>query len=160
MSLSVADSGSSSTTLISDTYLLWKNPGTSQPNRPGTSNGQRGSASRRSSTIGTTSPASPSSASPDLSSSSPHSPPLPPDANASDQNSALTFESKCPSILPISIPFPSTYRVDGRYWRLPPSFEATFLGIPALFVRCMYTLSVSITRTRSYHLASWTTSKT
>ncbi|KAF5321720.1 hypothetical protein D9619_001936 [Psilocybe cf. subviscida] len=152
MSLSVADSGSSSTSLISDTYLLWKNPGTSQQNKPGSSSGQRGSASsRRSSVIGTPTAAASSSSSEPSSSSS-----------TSDENStpAADHPTKCPSILPISIPFPTTYRVDGRYWRLPPSFEATFLGIPALFVRCMYTLSVSIMRTRSYRLASWTTSKT
>jgi hypothetical protein len=163
MSLSVADSGSSSTSLISDTYLLWKNPGTSQQNRPGSSSSQRRSASsRRASITGTA--ASASSSSPDASSSTPTSyfPSHPSNANAADEDSApvIDQQTKCPSILPISIPFPATYRVDGRHWRLPPSFEATFLGIPALFVRCMYTLSVSITRTRSYHLASWTTSKT
>ncbi|KAH9485031.1 hypothetical protein JR316_0001935 [Psilocybe cubensis] len=69
-------------------------------------------------------------------------------------------DQRCPSILPLYIQFPHFYEVEGKNWRLPPSFEATFLGIPALFVRCMYTLSITITRTRSYHLASWTTNKT
>ncbi|KJA28976.1 hypothetical protein HYPSUDRAFT_128152 [Hypholoma sublateritium FD-334 SS-4] len=74
------------------------------------------------------------------------------------QNSAA--EPKCPSILPIHIQFPQFYTSEGRAWRLPPTFEATFLGVPALFVRCMYTVAITITRTRSYHLASWTTNKT
>ncbi|KAF8897075.1 hypothetical protein CPB84DRAFT_1781501 [Gymnopilus junonius] len=105
MSLSVADSGSISTTLISETQDLWKQC---------------------------------------------------PAPNPQEQR----MEPKCPSILPIYIQFPAAYEAEGKYWRLPPSFEATFLGIPALFVRCTFSLSITITRTRSYHLASWTTSKT
>ncbi|PPR00983.1 hypothetical protein CVT24_000277 [Panaeolus cyanescens] len=69
-------------------------------------------------------------------------------------------QNRCPSILPIYIQFPQVYQLDGKNYRLPPSFEATFLGLPALFARCIYTLSVTITRTRSYRLASWTTHKT
>ncbi|KDR75755.1 hypothetical protein GALMADRAFT_68348 [Galerina marginata CBS 339.88] len=105
MSLSVADSGSTGATLISETQVLWKHHPTDSPHE--------GAA-----------------------------------------------EQRCPSILPIYIQFPHSYEAEGKHWRLPPSFEATFLGIPALFVRCMYTLSVTITRTRSYHLASWSTNKT
>jgi hypothetical protein len=71
-----------------------------------------------------------------------------------------TVERRCPSILPIDIQFPHFYEAQGKDWRLPPSFEATFLGIPAMFVKCTYTLEVTITRTRSYRLASWTTNKT
>jgi len=67
---------------------------------------------------------------------------------------------RCPSILPIDIQFPHFYEAQGKDWRLPPSFEATFLGIPAMFVKCTYTLEVTITRTRSYHFVSWTTNKT
>lgn len=77
------------------------------------------------------------------------------------QNNASQHQlQKCPSILPIHIQLPQSYPCDGKNWRLPPSFEATFLGVPALFVRCLYTLSVTITRTRSYRLVSWTTNKT
>ncbi|KAF8161225.1 hypothetical protein B0H34DRAFT_781810 [Crassisporium funariophilum] len=70
-------------------------------------------------------------------------------------------DQRCPSILPIYFQFPYTYEAEeGKHWRLPPSFEATFLGIPALFARCIYTLSITITRTRSYKVAQWTTNKT
>lgn len=71
-----------------------------------------------------------------------------------------TVEQGCPSVLPIEFQFPNFYRVEGKDWRLPPSFQGTFLGLPAMFVRCTYTLEVTIARTRSYHLASWTTNKT
>ncbi|KAF8967900.1 hypothetical protein BDZ97DRAFT_1903155 [Flammula alnicola] len=80
--------------------------------------------------------------------------------NQHQDNGSSATEQKCPSILPIHIQFPQSYQAEGKHWRLPPSFEATFLGIPAMFVRCLYTLSVTITRMRSYHLASWTTNKT
>ena len=80
--------------------------------------------------------------------------------NPHEPQNSTAAEQKCPSILPIHIQFPQSYMSEGRPWRLPPSFEATFLGIPALFVRCMYTICITITRTRSYHLASWTTNKT
>jgi len=107
MNLSVADSGSLSSVLVSETRVLWKR--------------------------------------------------LPDEVVTS---TSVEQKCKCPSILPISIQIPPFYEVQGKVWRLPPSYEATFLGIPALFVRCMYTLSVTITRTRSYRLASWTTNKT
>ncbi|KAF9049864.1 hypothetical protein BJ165DRAFT_1454372 [Panaeolus papilionaceus] len=76
-----------------------------------------------------------------------------------DEGNSL-HQDRCPSILPIFMQFPQLYQSNGNNYRLPPSFEATFLGIPALFARCIYTLSVTITRTRSYRLASWTTHKT
>lgn len=69
-------------------------------------------------------------------------------------------EQRCPSVLPIEFQFPNFYEEQGKDWRLPPSFEATFLGVPAMFVRCLYTLEVTIMRTRSYRLASWNTNKT
>ncbi|KAF9485926.1 hypothetical protein BDN70DRAFT_794831 [Pholiota conissans] len=80
--------------------------------------------------------------------------------NTASGEQHLQQQEKCPSILPIHFQLPQSYPCDGKTWRLPPSFEATFLGVPALFVRCLYTLSITITRTRSYHLASWTTNKT
>ncbi|KAF8200996.1 hypothetical protein BJ912DRAFT_843974 [Pholiota molesta] len=83
-----------------------------------------------------------------------------PHDNAGQNDASQHQQQKCPSILPIHIQLPQSYSCDGKVWRLPPSFEATFLGVPALFVRCLYTLSITITRTRSYHLASWTTNKT
>jgi len=69
-------------------------------------------------------------------------------------------EQRCPSVLPIEFQFPNFYEGQGKDWRLPPTFEGAFLGIPAMFVRCIYTLEVTITRTRSYRLASWSTNKT
>ncbi|KAF9526600.1 hypothetical protein CPB83DRAFT_769882 [Crepidotus variabilis] len=66
---------------------------------------------------------------------------------------------RCPSILPISLRFPSSYAWGGKEYRMPPSFEATFLGVPALIVRVQYTLYVTITRTRSWK-PSWIASKT
>ncbi|KAF9565543.1 hypothetical protein CPC08DRAFT_168196 [Agrocybe pediades] len=104
MNLSVADSGSASVILVSESRILWK--------------------------------------------------------QLQNDQTGATSEQKCPSLLPIHIPIPQTYELHGKLWRLPPSYEATFLGIPALFVRCLYTLSITVTRTRSYRLASWTTSKT
>ncbi|CAA7259056.1 unnamed protein product [Cyclocybe aegerita] len=103
MTLSVADSGSSTVTLVSDTRVLWKdNPG--------------------------------------------------------DPTSSST--SRCPSLFPIDFEFPHTYTLGDNHWRMPPSFEVSFLGIPAFFVRCLFTLSVTITRARKLKGVAWTTSKT
>ncbi|KIM40227.1 hypothetical protein M413DRAFT_446394 [Hebeloma cylindrosporum] len=77
-----------------------------------------------------------------------------------NRHDGSAVEQRCPSVLPIQFQFPSFYQAEGKDWRLPPSFEGTFLGIPAMFIRCIYTLEVTITRTRTYHLASWTTNKT
>ncbi|KAF5316906.1 hypothetical protein D9611_003884 [Ephemerocybe angulata] len=67
----------------------------------------------------------------------------------------------CPSILPFSIRIPCTYTSrDGKTTRLPPTFEHIFMSIPALIVKCNYSLSITIVKTRRYRFASWNVSKT
>ncbi|TFK44842.1 hypothetical protein BDQ12DRAFT_673669 [Crucibulum laeve] len=67
---------------------------------------------------------------------------------------------RCPTSMPFILRFPQTFQTEGKSWSIPPSFEATFLGIPALFVRCTYTLSIEITKTRQSRLTLWPASKT
>ncbi|EAU91767.2 hypothetical protein CC1G_04535 [Coprinopsis cinerea okayama7 len=69
-------------------------------------------------------------------------------------------KDRCPSILPFAIRFPYTFTdPNGKTCKLPPSFETHYMGIPALFAKVVYTLTISITKTRRYALASWTSSR-
>ncbi|TFK20981.1 hypothetical protein FA15DRAFT_673023 [Coprinopsis marcescibilis] len=76
------------------------------------------------------------------------------------QDSEGNLKGQCPSILPFLLRFPQTFQDhDARDFKLPPSFEATFLGVPALFAKCVYTLTITISTTKRYGLASWNRSR-
>lgn len=66
---------------------------------------------------------------------------------------------RCPNILPFSILFPVSFSQGDEVYPLPPSYEAVFLGMPALLARCIYTLGTIITRARRFGPASWKSSK-
>ncbi|KAH6913807.1 hypothetical protein BKA70DRAFT_1369248 [Coprinopsis sp. MPI-PUGE-AT-0042] len=67
---------------------------------------------------------------------------------------------KCPSILPFSLRFPQTFKDEkGKGWKLPPSFDSEFNGGPAMRAKCMYALTISVTRMKRYALASWMSSR-
>lgn len=68
--------------------------------------------------------------------------------------------NSCPSILPFSIRLPSTYMAQDGSSRLPPSFEASFMTMPAFFVKCFYTMNITIIKMRRRRFASWSVSKT
>ncbi|KAF9451980.1 hypothetical protein P691DRAFT_662123 [Macrolepiota fuliginosa MF-IS2] len=68
--------------------------------------------------------------------------------------------NQCPGILSFSFQLPSSFMENGKSWKLPPSFEASFLGVPALFARSSYTLSILLTRVVDYRLVSWIKQKT
>lgn len=136
MSLSVADSGSMDIPLVSEILMLYDQQQQGDSQTPDQT--EMPSRTRRFSL----------SRSQRRSSSS---------SSSSGDNQII---NRCPSAFPISIQLPTTYEWAKKRYRMPPSFEATFLSLPALFVRCLYTLSVTITRTRGWNLGSWTTSKT
>ncbi|RDB24842.1 hypothetical protein Hypma_007770 [Hypsizygus marmoreus] len=75
------------------------------------------------------------------------------------QEGSNSFLNTCPTVLPFCLQFPSTFSNDGRLYKLPPSFEASFLGISALIAQCTYCLRLSITMRRRTRLGSWKTSK-
>ncbi|KAF8070576.1 hypothetical protein FPV67DRAFT_1413807 [Lyophyllum atratum] len=68
-------------------------------------------------------------------------------------------ESHCPAALPFCFQFPQTFTNDRRTHKLPPSFEATFIGMPIMLAKCIYTLRLVVTISRQYRLASWATTK-
>lgn len=63
----------------------------------------------------------------------------------------------CPSILPFAISFPSTYKYGKEDRVVPPTFSATYPGVPGLVAKNVYTLVVRITKPR---LGSWKQNKT
>ncbi|KAG5648553.1 hypothetical protein DXG03_003164 [Asterophora parasitica] len=65
----------------------------------------------------------------------------------------------CPAVLPFRLQFPETFTEDRRTFKLPPSFEATFLSVPIVIARCIYTLRLVVTFSRQYGLASWASTK-
>ncbi|KAJ6625496.1 hypothetical protein B0H10DRAFT_1782999 [Mycena sp. CBHHK59/15] len=68
---------------------------------------------------------------------------------------------RCPSVVAFAVVFPTNYKDQGRFWRLPPSYEVTCLGSPLLVVKCMYMLSITITKTTNRRIPFWkNTSKT
>ncbi|KAF4567514.1 hypothetical protein EYR40_006517 [Pleurotus pulmonarius] len=66
----------------------------------------------------------------------------------------------CPSSMPFSIRFPSSYHDGERSRRLPPSYEVTYHGIPAIVAKCSYSLSLMVTRIRHKRVSFWTSCKT
>ncbi|KAJ6587056.1 hypothetical protein DFH09DRAFT_1142427 [Mycena vulgaris] len=68
---------------------------------------------------------------------------------------------RCPSVVGFAVNFPMTYKDENRVYRLPPSYETICLGSPLLVVKCVYNLSITITKLRKRRIAFWkTTSKT
>ncbi|KAJ3748901.1 hypothetical protein DFH05DRAFT_1390681 [Lentinula detonsa] len=55
----------------------------------------------------------------------------------------------CPSILPFSITFPTTFKHGDRIRPIPPSFSEAFFQLPTISVRCWYIMKVSIHHGRS-----------
>jgi hypothetical protein len=53
---------------------------------------------------------------------------------------------RCPGVLLFSLRLPSSYVEDGVSWKLPPSFEPNIVKLYPMFVKAMYTLSISLTR--------------
>jgi hypothetical protein len=59
--------------------------------------------------------------------------------NSSDQTT-------CPDALPFEYQLPTTYKAFERVHPLPPSFNYSSSGVPGLFAKCIYMLTVEITR--------------
>lgn len=68
--------------------------------------------------------------------------------------------SRCPTILPFAISFPSTYKDCGeRMRKLPPTYQVVCFGFPStLCATCSYTLIITVTRVPI--LAFWPASTT
>ncbi|KAJ7625267.1 hypothetical protein DFH06DRAFT_1058642, partial [Mycena polygramma] len=62
----------------------------------------------------------------------------------------------CPSSMPFSFIFPSTFQ-DGpdQSWPLPPSIRITPLGKPVVYVKCAYTISVVVSTTLHPRFSFW-----
>ncbi|KAJ6584092.1 hypothetical protein DFH09DRAFT_1144256 [Mycena vulgaris] len=54
--------------------------------------------------------------------------------------------SPCPGRIDFSCPFPATFQHGDRGYPLPPSYTARFPGLPSLFAKCTYNLTISIRR--------------
>ncbi|TFK40753.1 hypothetical protein BDQ12DRAFT_601824 [Crucibulum laeve] len=65
----------------------------------------------------------------------------------------------CPSQLPFTIILPSTYQDGGESRPLPPTYEANFPGVPALFVRSSYRIHVTVRRIPNRKIGFWTKTK-
>lgn len=59
----------------------------------------------------------------------------------------------CPEVIPLECSLPSTYQDRDRQRPLPPTFQYCSPGVPGLFAKCIYKLSVEILKTRN--LAFW-----
>ncbi|KAI0064151.1 hypothetical protein BV25DRAFT_1823719 [Artomyces pyxidatus] len=59
----------------------------------------------------------------------------------------------CPSMLAFEVFLPRGYHEAGRARSLPPSYEGTFSGTSDMYVRCHYSLTVSVTK--SSKLSIW-----
>ncbi|KDQ62638.1 hypothetical protein JAAARDRAFT_121787 [Jaapia argillacea MUCL 33604] len=57
--------------------------------------------------------------------------------------------SSCPSVIPFNITFPPSCTVRDRTFTSPPSYNAAFPGVPGLYAKCAYTVTVLITEYRS-----------
>jgi len=71
-------------------------------------------------------------------------------------------QDRCPTMLPFSLTFPLGYTDSGsdKTYKLPPTFDATFMSLPALYAKCVYSLTFTVTKTKRYSLASWVSSRT
>lgn len=59
-----------------------------------------------------------------------------------------TLATSCPSHIPFSCVIPSTYTDGDAERRLAPSYSASFINTPSLFVRSLYTITITTTRVR------------
>ncbi|KAJ7464660.1 hypothetical protein B0H11DRAFT_1814903 [Mycena galericulata] len=50
----------------------------------------------------------------------------------------------CPRTMEFAYPLPATFQYQGSEYPLPPSYVARFPGLPSLFARCIYSLTISI----------------
>ncbi|KAJ7451636.1 hypothetical protein FB451DRAFT_1283854 [Mycena latifolia] len=56
--------------------------------------------------------------------------------------------SPCPERINFACQFPARFKHRDCEYPLPPSYASRFLGFPSLFVKCAYTLKISITKDR------------
>ncbi|KAJ7486172.1 hypothetical protein B0H11DRAFT_1721900 [Mycena galericulata] len=52
----------------------------------------------------------------------------------------------CPRTMEFAYPLPATFQHQGSEYPLPPSYVGRFPGLPSLFARCTYSLTISITK--------------
>ncbi|KDQ62637.1 hypothetical protein JAAARDRAFT_189931 [Jaapia argillacea MUCL 33604] len=57
--------------------------------------------------------------------------------------------SSCPSVIPFIIIFPPSCTVGDRTFTSPPSYNVAFPGVPGLYAKCAYTVTVFITEYQS-----------
>ncbi|KAJ7673519.1 hypothetical protein B0H17DRAFT_892010, partial [Mycena rosella] len=67
--------------------------------------------------------------------------------------------SSCPERIDFACQLPAKFGHRGCEYPLPPSYNARFPGIPALFAKCTYSLTISITEVRR-RLGLWSKTKT
>ncbi|KAJ7157933.1 hypothetical protein C8R43DRAFT_1180114, partial [Mycena crocata] len=76
-------------------------------------------------------------------------------------SSQTSHTSSCPGAVPFSVVLPSKFQDgDGVSHALPPTYDVPFIGVPGLFLKNSYMLSVTITRIRSRKLHFLSKSKT
>ncbi|KAF8206962.1 hypothetical protein K438DRAFT_417960 [Mycena galopus ATCC 62051] len=56
--------------------------------------------------------------------------------------------SACPGTIDFACEFPTTFQHEGFNYPLPPAYVARFPGFPSLFVKCTYSLTISIVKDR------------
>ncbi|KAL0576335.1 hypothetical protein V5O48_005633 [Marasmius crinis-equi] len=57
--------------------------------------------------------------------------------------------AECPSSVPLSCPFPSTYKCEGTSYSLPPTYNETLYAENAQYARVSHSLNVVVTKTRN-----------
>ncbi|KAJ7268850.1 hypothetical protein B0H12DRAFT_1009679 [Mycena haematopus] len=60
---------------------------------------------------------------------------------------------RCPSVVGFALPFPTTYKDEGKVYRIPPTYETVCLGSPLIVVKCSYRLTFTITKLKSGRLS-------
>ncbi|KAF7376266.1 putative UTP--glucose-1-phosphate uridylyltransferase [Mycena sanguinolenta] len=60
---------------------------------------------------------------------------------------------RCPSVVGFALPFPTTYKDDGKVYKIPPSYDTVCLGSPLIVVKCSYKLTITITKHKSGRLS-------
>ncbi|KAJ8520674.1 hypothetical protein ONZ45_g2531 [Pleurotus djamor] len=66
----------------------------------------------------------------------------------------------CPGTVTFTLLFPANYQDGDKERPLPPSYESAFPGVPGLFAKCYYTLTISIAKIRHRKMAFFTKTKT
>ncbi|KAJ7160037.1 hypothetical protein C8R46DRAFT_361703 [Mycena filopes] len=62
---------------------------------------------------------------------------------------------QCPSTIPFSLIFPSTFKDGENTWPLPPSIRITPPGKPFVYVKCFYTISVLVSTALHPRFSLW-----